>query len=245
MIVQPHRNIAQRICNRLTHRFGIKPFPVTFNSSLPEVGSTGVFDAIYHTNYWESAESRSGGGSTIAATALYRAQLIDWLNRLSIRSKFDAPCGDLNWMPLVLEQVDLHYIGGDISIGAVEDARQRRPDLDIRHFDIRSDLFPDVDLWHCRDTFFHLSFADIGRALANASKSNIRYAAITTHKAKMLRNLDIETGGFRLLDLERPPFNLPRPIAYLNDTKKGTFPRFVGIWEREQLLSGNWMSLAC
>jgi hypothetical protein len=208
---------------------------VTFNSSLPEAGKPDVFDKIYETNYWDTEESLSGGGSTLEATEVYRIELVQWLQRLGIRSMFDAPCGDLNWMPLVLERVNLRYIGGDISVRAVEDARKRRPDLDIRQFDICTDEFPDADLWHCRHTFFHLSFADIKKALANACRSNIRYAAITTHKALWLRNLDIETGGFRLLDLRRPPFDLPTPLTWLSDTEKGTFPRFVGIWSIDQL----------
>lgn len=232
MIVEPCRNVFQRALNRAGHRFGVKPFPVRFSSPLR---GPRVFDDIYAKNYWQDDESRSGGGSTVEATAGYRPQLVHWLKALSIRSMFDAPCGDLNWMPLVLEQVEVDYIGGDIAAEAVAAALQRRRDLDIRQFDIRSDVFPAVDLWHCRDTFFHLSFEDIWKALDNAATSPIRYAALTTHKARLLKNLDVETGGFRLLDLERPPFNLPPALAYLRDYQPGGFPRYVGIWSIEAL----------
>jgi hypothetical protein len=235
VIVTPQRNIVQRALNRAGHRFGIKPFPVAFESSLPEAGQPDVFDAVYETNYWDEPESRSGGGSTIEATADYRPQLIYWLKRLEIRLMFDAPCGDLNWMPLVLQQLDLHYIGGDISAGAVAEARKRCPDLDVRHFNICSDPFPDADLWHCRDALFHLSFDAIRAALGNAARSNVRYAAITTHRARLLRNLDIKTGGYRLLDLERPPFSLPKPLAYIRDYGQATFPRYVAIWPTDAL----------
>jgi hypothetical protein len=138
-------------------------------------------------------------------------------------------------MPDVLRQVDVKFIGGDVAVEAIAAARARCPDLDVRPFDICADAFPDVDLWHCRDTLFHLSFADIGRALAQATASNIRYAAITTHRARMLRNLDIATGGWRLLDLEREPFSFPPPRMYLTDYRAGEFPRFVGIWLMEDL----------
>lgn len=239
MIVTPQLNILQRALNRATHRFGIKFFPLRFESSLEEAGQdpSTVFNAVYAANYWESAESASGGGSEISATDAYRPQLLKLLRELQVRSMFDAPCGDLNWMPLVLSEIDIDYIGGDIAEQALETARSRCPHLDIRRFDICTGAFPDVDLWHCRDTLFHLSFADATAALRNASNSKIRYAAITTHRARVLRNPDIKTGGFRLLDLERPPFNLPKPIRYLKDYAGGTFPRFVAVWPMDAIRS--------
>ena len=238
MLVTPKRNLLQRACNRALHGLGAKPFPVAFECSLPEAGAepATVFNAIYDAAYWGAEESKSGGGSELAATEQYRPQLIRAIRWLGIKTMFDAPCGDLNWMPDVLDQVSVKYVGGDIAQEAIHTARERRPDLDIRLFDICADEFPEADLWHCRDTLFHLSFADIAKALNQASKANIEYAALTTHKAWMLRNLDIKTGGFRLLDLERPPLSFPRPRMYLRDYSPGRFPRFVGIWKMSDIL---------
>lgn len=237
MIITPRRSLPQRLVNRLVHRFGIKPFPIAFENSLPEAGSgrEHIFDAIYAKNYWDSPESGSGGGSELAATALYRDQLVDLIEQLSIRSMFDAPCGDLNWMVEVLARIEIEYIGGDIADAALASARARLPKSRIDHFDICADPYPEADLWHCRDTFFHLSFADIRRALDQAERSDIRFVALTTHRARMLRNLDIATGGFRLLDLERPPFNFPPAMRYLKDHASGEFPRFVGVWSMDSL----------
>jgi len=239
MIVRPKRNLLQRILNRSLHRFGFKPFPVRFESSLPEAGSdpATVFNAIYATNYWESDESKSGPGSERDATARYVPQLISMIRDFGIRSIFDAPCGDLNWMPEVIAATSVSYVGGDIAEEAVAHARLRHPDLDIREFDICEDEFPTADLWHCRDTLFHLSFKDIERAFVNAVNAQIEFAAITTHRARYLKNLDIRTGGFRLLDLERPPFNFPKPICYLRDYPPGHFPRYVAIWRIADLQS--------
>jgi len=237
VIVTPKRNIVQKIINRTVYKLAMKPFPVAFESHLEEAGADPetVFNAVYESNYWESEESGSGGGSTIARTENYRPQLAKLLNDLQIHSMFDAPCGDLNWMPLVLASAKVRYIGGEIAENALATAHARQPNLDIRHFDICTDEFPDADLWHCRDTFFHLSFADIWRALDRASAANLKYAAITTHKARMLENLDIKTGGFRLLDLERAPFNFPPAIHYLKDYGRKEFPRFVGVWRMDAL----------
>jgi hypothetical protein len=237
MFVLPKRNIVQRAINRSVHRFGIKPFPVRFESSMPQAGSDPdtVFNAIYAANYWESEESKSGGGSELRATARYIPQLVNAIGDLGIRSIFDAPCGDLNWMHLVIDQTGIDYIGGDIAREALDIARARRPDLDLRRFDICTDEFPKADLWHCRDTFFHLSFSDIRRTLERAKAADIEYAAITTHRALFLENLDIKTGGFRLLDLQRPPFNFPRPLRYLRDYPWGQFPQFVAIWRMRDI----------
>lgn len=237
MFILPKRNLVQRAINRSLHRFGIKPFPVRFESSLAEAGSdpATVFNAVYEANYWESPESKSGPGSEQQTTTRYVPQLIQAIRDLGIRSMFDAPCGDLNWMSDIIDKTGVAYIGGDVADEAVATARSRRPDLDIRHFDICSDDFPAADIWHCRDTFFHLSIDDIQRALAKARSAKISYAAITTHRARYLANLDIKTGGFRLLDLERPPFNFPKPLRYLRDYPAGQFPRFVAIWRMADL----------
>lgn len=237
MIILPRRNLFHKIANKVGRRFGMVPFPIIFEPSLPDAGkdTKTTFDAIYASNYWGSDESESGVGSEVSKTARYRSQLIDMIHDLSIKSIFDAPCGDLNWMPLVLEKTGISYIGGDIADKALNAARGSNPNLDVRMFDICQDTFPDADLWHCRDTLFHLSFEDINRAFRQAAASKMRYAAITSHKARMLKNMNITTGGFRLLDLERAPFNFPKPIHYLIEHVDGEFPRYVGIWKMDDI----------
>jgi SAM-dependent methyltransferase len=227
----PRRNLVQRVLNRIGRGFGISPFPVAFDSVLEHAGDREeVFAEIYDKNVWGSPESRSGPGSEIKRTERYRNELVSLLKRRKIQSIFDAPCGDLNWMSLVLDEWPIGYVGGDISDVALESARQRRPGVDVRHFDICADPLPDAQLWHCRDSLFHLSFADIWLSLRNAAASNVEYALITTNRARLLKNMDIRTGGCRVLDLERPPFSLSRPLEYLVDTAGGQFPRFVGLW---------------
>lgn len=238
MIIRPRRPLWQRAINRITHRHGIKLFPVAFDLSLETAGEvpSKVFEAIYASNYWESSESKSGAGSSIAATRRYVEELVGAIQELDIKSVFDAPCGDLNWIGGVVDRTRVDYHGGDIAREAIALAKVNRPDLDVRLFDICADPMPDVDLWHCRDTFFHLSFADIRRALTNVARSEIRYVALTTHRARYLRrNMDIETGGFRLLDLERAPFGFPPALRYLRDHESHEFPRVVGIWELSAL----------
>ena len=140
-------------------------------------------------------------------------------------------------MPELLKQTDLHYQGGDVSSSLVIELQKRHPDLAIQQFDICRDVFPKVDVWHCRDCLFHLPFSDIRKALENFVASEIPHALLTTHKAFLLHeNLDVRGIGFRFLDLERAPISLPKPLVYLPDYERGNdFPRYVGLWSREMI----------
>src|SRR5690349_12831924 len=56
------------------------------------------FQRIHDTNLWGAAESISGLGSELDATAVLRAELPDLLRRLGVRRLLDAPCGDGGWI---------------------------------------------------------------------------------------------------------------------------------------------------
>lgn len=137
-------------------------------------------------------------------------------------------------MHLLLDEVEVDYVGGDISPSLIERNRERFPDRKFIRFDITSDKFPKSDLWHCRDCLFHLSYRDIALAFRNFVSSEIPYALITNH-AGVIRNVDIDSGGWRYLDLRRPPFHLPPPQLKLTDYRFGDLPRYVGLWSRRQI----------
>ena len=236
MIPSAKLNIVQRALNRAGRPLGIVPFPVTWEREQRDSSTRDeTFESIFRENYWGSRESVSGPGSELARTETYRQALVRFLRHQGISSLFDAPCGDLNWMSEVLSQVNVHYVGGDISDAVLQVARARYPDLDLRHFDICADIFPEGEVWHCRDALLHLSFDDVWAALRNAAQANVRFALMSTYRARFLKNLDIRTGGWRFLDLERPPFNLAPPVEYLPDSAWGEFPRAVGVWPSEAI----------
>jgi hypothetical protein len=229
----------KRVLNRLGRPFGINPFPRAFPNPIADHydSAAAVFDEIHRTNFWGSGESVSGVGSELAFTATYRRGLARCLADHGIRSLFDAPCGDLNWMSMFLTEYPVAYAGGDISSEVIARATATHPTLNLRVFDIISDPFPDADAWHCRDCLFHLPFEAIQRALENFAASRIKYALITSHRSRLLhRNLDVGFGGFRFLDLERAPFFLPTPLERIPDYRLGRdFPRYVCLWTREQI----------
>ena len=126
---------------------------------------------------------------------------------------FDAPCGDGNW----IKEVDLpcEYIGGDIVTKFADICKDAG--LNAITFDIRSDTFPNVDLWMCRACWYHLCFADIRKCIDNFKNSNIKYLLVTSHDGKSHMG-DINTGGFRPLNLqEHDYFGLDAPIDQCHD----------------------------
>ena len=224
--------------DRLTRPFGLSLISFTRLGAVPPLpdatAAKSRFDAIAVGNLWGSSESLSGAGSEVGRTARYREALIRLIRDRGFRSMFDAPCGDLNWMHLALEKLDIDYTGGDISPSLIEMNRARFPGLRFVEFDITTDPFPAADVWHCRDCLFHLSYRDVDLALRNFVRSDIPYALITNHRG-LIRNVDIETGGWRYIDLRRAPFNLPAPETMLDDYNAGDLPRYVGLWTRQQI----------
>jgi len=238
--------LMKRAANRAGRPFGINFFPRAFGNPISERqnSATEVFDAIFSQNFWGSGESRSGVGSELQFTHRYRQRLAPVLSQFGIRRFFDAPCGDLNWIVALVDDAGLDYRGGDISPAVINEANARNPELSVRVFDITTDSFPEADVWHCRDCLFHLPDAAIYQALESFVHSSIPYALITSHRARFLhKNLDVGFGGFRFLDLERPPFGLPQPLARVADYRIGRdFPRYVCLWTREDIrrVSGLW-----
>ena len=71
------------------------------------------FNIIYDTNYWSDGQSRSGSGSNLESTKSIKSHLPKIIKDFEIKSIFDAPCGDLNWMQEILKTIDINYHGSD------------------------------------------------------------------------------------------------------------------------------------
>jgi len=172
------------------------------------------FTKIYENNYWGNLESVSGAGSTISYTKNLRKNLSLLFGKYNINSVFDAPCGDFNWMKLVMEESDIQYIGGDIVQELIDSNEKRYQNEKTKfiHFDITRNTIPTVDLWLCRDCFIHLPYSDITKSLINFLKSEASYILTTTHiNDGGFKNKNIVAGDFRYLDLFSAPFSLSLP----------------------------------
>jgi hypothetical protein len=199
-----------------------------------------LFSRIFRDNGWLEAESRSGPGSGLVQTAVLRAELPGLLRSLGARSLLDVPCGDFNWLRHV-DLGDVQYVGADIVDDLV--ARDRLAfGCGSRRFvtlDMTGDPLPHADVVLCRDGLVHLSFEDGLRALANFRRTGARHLVATTFPTLDV-NEHIETGGWRPLNLQRPPFLLPEPVTLLNEgctEGQGSYAdKSLGVWEMSDLL---------
>ena len=143
--------------------------------------------------------------------------LLEVIERYSIRSLLDAPCGDFMWMK-ELELPIESYVGIDIVEKLIElnTAQFQSPGRQFLVGDLTCVSLPKSDLVLCRDCLVHFSYADVFRALSNMKKSGSRFLLTTTFR-RLGENHDIETGGWRALNLLRAPFCLPAPLAYFQD----------------------------
>jgi SAM-dependent methyltransferase len=199
-----------------------------------------IFIDIYRKNHWGNLESISGDGSTLDNTR----ELIDQLNILFSRYRFksvlDLPCGDFNWFRHV-NRADTHYTGADIVPGLIESNKikfQHFNDIEFCVLDIVNSKLPKVDLIFSRDCLVHLSYNDIKAALANVKKSCSSYFMATTFPNRRF-NYDINTGDWRPINLQLPPFNLPGPLILLKENKVGKneilADKSLGLWRIDDL----------
>lgn len=197
-----------------------------------------IFDEIYHSNLWHTAESRSGHGSTIQHTEVVRTELPQLLKELGARSILDIPCGDFNWMKETELPVDI-YVGADIVPVIVEINKKRFEDGRRQFFrlDIRTDALPKVDLIFCRDCLVHLRNRDIDQAIQNIRQSGSTYLLTTTYPLRQ-KNGDIKVAGYwRAVNLEKAPFNFPPPLELIAENQAAGESDFkaLGLWRIEDL----------
>lgn len=210
-----------------------------FRKELPHLSLEQRFSKIYKINYWNNEESRSGQGSTLHLTENLRAELPKVFAQFDICKVLDGPCGDFNWMKLVVRDTEIIYIGADIVPELIEEniKRYANPQVNFIRLDLRIDPLPDADLMLCRDCLFHLSYLDTRMLLENFIKSDIPYLLTTTYQNDgTFENTDIESGHFRKIDLLQTPYFFPiDTLTKINDYLPDEHPRFLCLWSREQL----------
>jgi hypothetical protein len=212
-------------------------------AELEGLSQQELFTQIWRTNLWGADTSASGLGSEDAATAALRQKLPKLFRQLKIETLLDLPCGDFGWMSraeLGLRQ----YTGADI-VAELVDANRRSfatadGTISFVHLDLLTDALPAADAILCRDCLVHLSFSNIARTIAQFRRSGSRFLIATTFTDHD-RNEDAADGDWRMLNLERPPFNLPPPIALINEgcaEGDGAYAdKSLGVWNLTELAS--------
>lgn len=199
-----------------------------------------VFTAIHAARSWGDCESASGPGSTRDRAAAFLPDLLDLVRSLPVRTLLDAPCGDFNWAAPLADAVD-HYIGVDVVPALI--AANRRHACGRRRFlclDLVGQRLPAADLVFCRDALVHFSQADIAEALASFRRTGATYLLTTTFVGER-DNRDIATGDWRPLNLQRPPFSFPAPLALVDERCHHTggiyADKRLGLWRLQDLPS--------
>ena len=135
-----------------------------------------LYEHIYVNNIWgRNTESKSGPGSALSYTTNIRQEIGHLLSKADIKTFFDAPCGDFNWMKAVEFPKSVRYIGGDISPSLIADVTESyaNDQRSFMVFNITTDVFPKADVWFCRHCFFHLPYKAILSALSLFATSEI------------------------------------------------------------------------
>jgi SAM-dependent methyltransferase len=194
-----------------------------------------VFSYIYDRGLWREDRDvpLSGAGSTLEATRAIRDGLPGLLAQIGAASLVDVGCGDGTWMRET--SLGVPYVGVDVvpSVIAANAAANRDPSRRFECLDAIRDPLPAADVALCREVLFHLSFADGRAVLRNIAACGARFLVATTDPS-VTRNVDIATGGFRKIDLEKAPYGLPAPRAVLGDDALSRGRR-LGVWAVEDL----------
>lgn len=176
-----------------------------------------VFVDIHDAKAWGSSESSSGPGSTRERAAAFLPDLLELVATLRVSTLLDAPCGDFNWAQPLADSVG-NYVGVDI-VPALIDANDERWSSPRRRFvccDFVHDRLPAADLVFCRDALVHLGARDVWKAIDNFRRTRAGYLLVTTFVGDR-DNADISAGEWRPLNMQRPPFDFPEPLALVDE----------------------------
>lgn len=175
------------------------------------------FELIYNENFWESEESRSGIGSEIENTKEVLKALEHFIKEFKTKSIIDIPCGDYNWMSS-MDMRNLKYQGHDIVKQLITDNKKKFKNSNISffHSDITNSKLGKADLMLVRDCLVHFSFEDIKKSIFRIKQSRSKYL-MTTSFVNVDKNMDIYSADWRPINLEKDPFNFPKPLMTYNE----------------------------
>lgn len=198
-----------------------------------------TFQKIYRSNFWDSDVSVSGIGSDDGQTHEISIQIPKLINALGIKRFLDVPCGDFGWFSKMKLNPE-SYIGGDILPEIIGRNNKLYKDSGRKFIKINliKDALPEADMLFCRDCLVHLSNEDIKLVIRNIKQSKVEYLLTTTFP-ECETNEDIVTGDWRIINLEKAPFNFPSPLKLINELcteGDGSYgDKSLGLWRVSDL----------
>ncbi len=188
------------------------------------------FASIYKNdgfNHTKQSPSKSGPGSDLIQTEEIRKKLPQILSDYNIKSLLDLPCGDFYWMRNI-DLSKINYIGGDIVPLIIKNnnSKYKTNNISFKEIDIVFDTLENVDLIIVRDLFVHLKFSQILKAIDNIKSSKSKYLLVTSF-VDLKDNKDIKISSqWRPLNMEKAPFNFPKPLTIINENCKEANGKF-------------------
>ncbi len=189
---------------------------------------TRVFNEIYTEGRWgkdASDRGTSGAGSTVEITREYRAWIEDFIKKNSVTSVVDAGCGDWAFSSRIDWQ-GARYLGIDISTVVIERVKKKHESRTVKFQmgDITEDL-PAADLLICKDVLQHLPNELVQKFIRNnLKKGKYKWAVITNDRLAQGPHSDALIGGYRKIDLSKPPFDVKGlsviPVCFGADSDK-------------------------
>ena len=174
-----------------------------------------IFNTIYRKHKWLFG---SGSGSTPFFNRLFIKFVNNFLKEHpDIKVVVDMGCGDYK-IGRKLALRDRRYIGCDTSDFIIKKNKSKFSSANKKfiHIDAVTDKLPAGDLVILKDALQHLCNRDVARVLSKIK--DYRYVIIqnsiySENISLISTNKDIQNGGFRPLDITKPPFNTEYLLA--------------------------------
>jgi hypothetical protein len=191
------------------------------------------FTKTYNLNSWESKESLSGPGSERNSNLVFLCIdiIINLINKELTNTDTiilaDIPCGDFNWIDILLSEIktkthikNIEYYAYDIVKNIENDFNNKLKKMSnikysFTQFDATKQISIKADIILCKELFIHLSYDDINLVLSNFKKSNSSYLICSDHNELITINKNIKYDAYgecRNISLVLDPFNLTNYI---------------------------------
>lgn len=200
--------------------------------------------ALKHAEQFKTKYGNYSGPGSLPEVTAGVTEFVNYIiRRYHISSIIDAPCGDWGWFKNV-NLMGTMYCGIDIVDYIIKENHQKYGCRNIQFYQadiIQRGIPRHSDLIICRDFLFHLADTDIKKVLRHFKKTTAKFLMATSFdyvdSNPVFQPFNFcDEYGFRILNMERPPFNFPEPIERLRETEqyqcKG---RMVGLWEMEKI----------
>jgi hypothetical protein len=166
-----------------------------------------AFRSIYASDAWTLG---SGPGSLPSANAPFTEFLESFIRENGIGRLVDFGCGDWGYMNHV-NLAGSDYLGLDVvdSVLAENVRRYERAEIRFAHTPSNLAELPEGDLILFKDVLVHLPNDYVAAVLFQAQRKFRFVLAVNNFSANpAVYNSDIQFGGFRPVDLSRPPFSI-------------------------------------